>query len=177
MVHYPGKHGFAPDFFVVFDVENRPRDTWFVSREGRGLDIAFEVVWKGDTKKDYGRNVRRFDLVISDAVLEEAARGNSEAAQRRLDALQGIRKVDVDAEVERLAARLLLEGGLPPGAAYDALHVALAAVHGVEFLLTWNCRHIDNAERKPLVRAICEKSGYSCPEICTPNELLGDGNA
>jgi hypothetical protein len=60
MVHYPAVVGFAPDFFVVFDVDNHPRDTWFVSREGRGLDIAFEVIWKGDSRKDYGRNVKQY---------------------------------------------------------------------------------------------------------------------
>ena len=54
----------------------------------------------------------------------------------------------------------------------DALHVAVAAVHGIDFLLTWNCRHIDNAVTKPILRSICAVAGYICPEICTPLELL-----
>jgi len=58
----------------------------------------------------------------------------------------------------------------------DALHVALAAYHGVDYLLTWNCRHIDNAEMKPVMRSVCVVKGYTCPEICTPRELMGDEN-
>jgi len=56
----------------------------------------------------------------------------------------------------------------------DAVHIAVAAVHGVDYLLTWNCRHLDNAERKPLVRSVCAVAGYRCPEICTPQELMGE---
>ena len=55
----------------------------------------------------------------------------------------------------------------------DAAHIALAAVHGMDYLLTWNCRHIDNAETKPIMRAVCAGHGYPCPEICTPEELMG----
>jgi hypothetical protein len=66
------------------------------------------------------------------------------------------------------------EDGLPPKATDDALHVAVCAYHGVDYLLTWNCRHIDNAEMKPLMRSVCAVHGYTCPEICTPLELMGD---
>ena len=66
----------------------------------------------------------------------------------------------------------IAEGGIPGMAKADALHVAVAAVHGVDYLLTWNCRHIDNATRKPIIRAICVSAGYFYPEICTPMELL-----
>jgi len=55
----------------------------------------------------------------------------------------------------------------------DSLHIAIAAVHGVDYLLTWNCRHIDNAEMKPVVRKICAAHGYVCSDICTPQELMG----
>ncbi|WP_083848437.1 PIN domain-containing protein [Thiorhodovibrio frisius] len=58
----------------------------------------------------------------------------------------------------------------------DALHIAISAVHRIDYLLTWNCRHIDNATRKPMLRAICEKAGYCCPEICTPMELLPEND-
>lgn len=55
----------------------------------------------------------------------------------------------------------------------DAMHVAVAVYHGVDYLLTWNCRHIDNAEKKPVIRKVCMLKGYACPEICTPLELMG----
>ena len=64
-------------------------------------------------------------------------------------------------------------GALPPKALDDSLHIALFAVHGIDYLLTWNCRHIDNAETKPIVRSVCAAHGYSGPEICTPQELMG----
>jgi len=63
MVHYPNVRGFAPDIFVVFDVEDRMRESWVVSREGKGLDLAIEVLWKGDARKDYHRNVALYASV------------------------------------------------------------------------------------------------------------------
>ena len=75
--------------------------------------------------------------------------------------------------VESLAARLLKESNLPPKAATDAAHIAISAVNGMNYLLTWNCRHIANAEMTPRVREICESAGFGCPIICTPQELMG----
>jgi len=105
-------------------------------------------------------------------VVAEAAEGNEDAAERRITTLRDIPELPVDEEVESLAAKLIAAGGFPPTAEIDALHVALAAVHSIDFLLTWNCRHINNADTKPLIRSICAIAGYKCPEICTPQELL-----
>jgi len=68
---------------------------------------------------------------------------------------------------------LINEKALPEKALDDELHIAISAVHKIDYLLTWNCRHIDNAEMKPIIRRICQINGYSCPEICTPQELMG----
>jgi hypothetical protein len=68
---------------------------------------------------------------------------------------------------------LISDGALPSNARDDATHVAIAAVHHMDYLVTWNCRHIDNAEAKPLIRSVCAVHGYVCPEICTPEELMG----
>jgi hypothetical protein len=81
----------------------------------------------------------------------------------------------MDEETQALAGLFISEGGIPPAAEADALHVAVAAVQGIDYLLTWNCRHIDNARAKPLLRSICAVAGYVCPEICTPMELLPEG--
>nr|VFJ44713.1 MAG: hypothetical protein BECKDK2373C_GA0170839_100926 [Candidatus Kentron sp. DK]VFJ44887.1 MAG: hypothetical protein BECKDK2373B_GA0170837_100836 [Candidatus Kentron sp. DK] len=70
--------------------------------------------------------------------------------------------------------RLLAAGALPAKATDDALHIAVCAYHNVDYLLTWNCRHIDNAETKPMMRSVCALHGYTCPEICVPPELMGD---
>ena len=115
----------------------------------------------------------RFDLFVSPVVEREAGKGDQEAAARRLSTMLGIPQLAVNAEVERLADQLLRDGAVPETATEDALHVAIAAVHRIDYLLTWNCRHIDNAERKPALRAVCSALGYACPEICTPEELMG----
>jgi hypothetical protein len=75
--------------------------------------------------------------------------------------------------MKTFAKRMVSDGALPRSAADDALHIALAVVHGVDYLLTWNCRHIDNAQNKPLIRRLCDTAGYAFPEICTPEELMG----
>ena len=91
----------------------------------------------------------------------------------RLRALEEIALLDVDSQVESLASKLVAEKAVPTKAATDALHIAVAAVHGMSYLLSWNCKHIANAEMQDAIRKVCEESGYKCPEICTPEELLG----
>jgi len=116
----------------------------------------------------------RFDLFVSPLVDQEARRGDPDAAGRRVEALGDLPALEIVDDAHDLAAALIAEGALPLLAKDDATHIALAAVHGMDYLLTWNCRHIDNAETKPIVRSVCATHGYSCPEICTPEELMGD---
>ncbi len=108
--------------------------------------------------------------------MAEAAEGHPEAAERRLKSLADIPELPVDEEMEQLAIRLITEGGVPSSAEADALHITIAVVHGIDYLLTWNCRHINNAAMKSTIREICNRHGYSCPEICTPLELLFEDN-
>jgi len=115
----------------------------------------------------------RFDLYTSAVVMEEAGRGDLEATERRLEALIGMGLLAVTDDVRALSKALIREGAVPSKAVDDSLHIAIAAVHGVDYLLTWNCRHIDNAEAKPLIRGVCLANGHTCPEICTPEELMG----
>lgn len=82
--------------------------------------------------------------------------------------------LDITPEVERLGAGLLTSGAIPRKAVTDAAHIALAAVHGMNFLMTWNCAHIANAMIAKEVAKVCRKQGYEAPVICTPEELLGD---
>jgi hypothetical protein len=115
-----------------------------------------------------------FDLVASLLVLNEARLGNPEAAQRRLAVLEGISLLQVTDEAQQLAVTIVREGLLPQTAFPDALHIATAAVHQVDYLLTWNCNHIANAEILPRIAVIVERFGFGLPYICTPEELLGD---
>lgn len=116
----------------------------------------------------------RFELFVSPLVEQEIRRGDPDAARRRSEALNGLKSLEIVEEAYELASALIAESALPATAKNDAIHIALAAVHGMEYLLTWNCRHIDNAETKPVIRSVCGRHGYACPEICTPEELMGD---
>ena len=129
--------------------------------------------WQKETTDWWETQKERFDLFISEVVIEEAARGDKSAAARRLTALEGIDVLPLNSAAIGLAKTLIDEGAVPGKALDDSLHIAVAAAHGLDFLLTWNCRHIDNAEMKPKIRTIIQKSGFQYPEIATPTELMG----
>jgi hypothetical protein len=116
-----------------------------------------------------------FDVFVSDLVLDEISRGDTAAAERRIEASAGLVALTTTTAAEELAASLLRGAALPPKAALDALHVAIAAVHGMHFLLTWNCAHIANAAMRPRIEGVCRSGGYEPPIICTPEELQGWG--
>jgi predicted nucleic acid-binding protein len=113
-----------------------------------------------------------FDLYASQLVLDEAAAGDASAATERLEALRDLPLLELTAEATALGRDLLREAALPSKAAADALHIALAAEHGMDCLLTWNCAHIANATMRPRIEAICRSNGFEPPVICTPLELM-----
>lgn len=115
----------------------------------------------------------RYEIYISVLVAEEAKAGDAVAAQRRLDAILGLPILEINEAAESLAKHLIDGGLIPETSAEDALHIALATVHGMEFLLTWNFRHINNAEAKARIGSAIEALGYECPIICSPEELGG----
>jgi len=118
-----------------------------------------------------------FDLYISQFVLDEAGVGDADAAQRRLSILSDINELIITDEAGGLTEKLLSEGVIPQKAATDAAHIAVAAVNEMDFLLTWNCKHIANARILKKIYSVCEAAGYTCPLICTPAELMeGDGD-
>jgi len=114
-----------------------------------------------------------FSLYVSQFVLDEIGRGDPEVAKRRLNAVKGIPLLDITDKVLDLAAGFLALRIIPRKAGTDAVHIALAAVHGVDFLLTWNCKHIANAAIIRDIEAVCRMRGFQCPVICTPEELMG----
>ena len=115
----------------------------------------------------------RYELCISEEVLREAGRGDSDAAAQRLAALADCLILPVTREAEELTARILDTGLIPPRALRDAIHIGVSAVHRVDFLLTWNCRHINNAVIQQRLRGVCRAAGFELPVICNPNGLLG----
>lgn len=115
-----------------------------------------------------------FDLFVSEFVVAEAALGDSEAASRRLEVIENIAELEATEEVRLLGKALISEGPIPPQAEIDAYHIAIAAVNGMEYLLTWNCTHIANAAMRPKIESVCREHGYEPPIICTPQELMED---
>jgi predicted nucleic acid-binding protein len=113
-----------------------------------------------------------YSLYISQLVLDEAAAGDSSAAAQRLEALRDLPLLEITPEATELGRQLLRAAALPSKAAGDALHIALSAVHGINYLLTWNCTHIANATMRPRIEAICRATGFEPPIICTPLELV-----
>ena len=114
----------------------------------------------------------RFDLFVSQPVITEAGGGNIEAASRRLAALEGIPALAVTGEAVDLAAQFVFAHAMPEKAAVDALHVAVAVVNGMDYVLTWNCTHIANAAIRDKIERTCRESGFETPIICTPEELM-----
>ena len=115
-----------------------------------------------------------FALFISELVLEEAGEGDQDAAERRLTIARVLPLVNVTERALALAPELQALARLPARAGADALHIALAAVHGIDYLLTWNLRHIANAELRPHLERACRIHGYRPPILCTPDELMGE---
>ncbi len=114
-----------------------------------------------------------FDLVVSELVLREAEAGDPEAARLRLAALEGIPRLSLTEDALRLGNEFVDRGLLHRTAAEDALHIAIATIHAVDFLLTWNCTHIANPEIQiQLARHLYGRDLF-LPFICTPEELLG----
>ncbi len=122
--------------------------------------------------RDWWDRRNRFDLFVSEAVLQEASRGDAEAAKRRVQALSGISVLALEDRVSDLAERLLQVGAIPRKAVLDAIHIAVAVLNGMDYLLTWNCTHIANAAVRGKIEQACLDLGLEPPIICTPEELM-----
>lgn len=112
-----------------------------------------------------------YELCISESVRKECEVGDPFAAQERLDVLNGMVLLNPSDESARLASELLAANALPAVAETDALHIAIAAVWQVPYLLTWNMRHMNNPRMRPLIERVCTQLGYHSPIICSPAEL------
>jgi len=121
--------------------------------------------------RDWWKRRQRFDLFISQAVHREVAAGDAEAARLRLAAVDGIPVLAIGTDTLELAERFLLRKVIPAKAAVDAVHIAVAVVNGMDFLLTWNCAHIANAAIRGKIEHACRDAGFEPPIICTPEEL------
>ncbi len=112
-----------------------------------------------------------YNIFVSELVVSEASKGHPEASLRRLAVINDLPLILISEEVRGLAQALIENHALPQKAEADAYHVAIAVIHGIEYLLTWNCTHIANAHTRPKIEATCRRLGYEPPVICTPLEL------
>jgi hypothetical protein len=113
-----------------------------------------------------------FELFVSQIVVQESSGGDQDAAARRLAILKDLPLLELTADATSLAHELIVQVPLPERAAVDAVHIAIAVVHGMDYLLTWNCTHIANASLRSKIESVCRSQGYEPPVICTPEELL-----
>jgi predicted nucleic acid-binding protein len=114
-----------------------------------------------------------YDLFVSLPVVDEASRGDAEAVQKRLEKIHGIPRLEITDDTVEVSKALLARNAVPETAYTDALHIALAACHNLDYLLTWNFRHIANASIMRQVDAVIESFDIEPALICTPDELMG----
>ena len=145
--------------------------SYYTSRPSRDIVTASR---QQITREWWEENRNQFMIYISVLVLEEAKGGDHYAAERRLKALEGIPVLEISGEVQNLANSLVKTGPIPEGHSEDALHIALAVVNAMDYLLTWNFHHINNAITKRRISKVVEQNGYECPIICSPEELRGE---
>jgi len=119
----------------------------------------------------------RLDLVASELVVTEAGAGDPDAVRARLAILESVALLDVSEDSEELTQILLDLGAVPREAAADAAHIAIAVTNGVDYLVTWNFRHIANAAMRSRIERVCRQAGYEPPVICTPSELMESEDA
>jgi hypothetical protein len=113
-----------------------------------------------------------FALVTSQLVAREVGAGDPEAAEARLAYLAPLTLLEITEEAVALAQRLVQVRAIPEEFPEDALHVAVAVVNGINYLLTWNYKHLANASMRSRIEATCREVGYEAAVICTPEELL-----
>ena len=145
--------------------------SYYTARPSRDLVIAAR---QEITREIWLVLMSQFDLYISALIIQEISQGNKDYAQMRLNAISGIPVLEISKESMDLAKALINAGVIPEKCIEDALHLALAGINGMDFLLTWNFKHINNAFTKSRIIREIERHGYEAPEICSPEELLGE---
>ena len=140
----------------------------------RPSDDPILASWQRASQRLWENYADRFEFVISDIVLAEIQRGNAIAAQRRLEIVSTLTVLEILPEADVLTQRLIDTGTVPRSSVSDAQHIAIATVHGVEYLVSWNHKHIVNEHRRRHINQVCQEVGFQPIIICTPIELMED---
>ncbi|WP_145345774.1 type II toxin-antitoxin system VapC family toxin [Rosistilla ulvae] len=124
------------------------------------------------TRRWWGTASSRYELFVSDLVFDECSAGDPTAAKERLAVMDGLPLLESPDTAKSLAAALLAGHAVPQSEPRDATHIAIAAVNGIDFLATWNFKHILNPSTQHLIDGICRDAGYEPATICTPEQML-----
>ena len=144
--------------------------SYLVARSSRDVVVAGHQ----QTTQDWWANRRSvFECSVSQVVIDEASLGDSAEVQKRLAIIAGLPSLEVTEDAKALTTAIMAAGMLPPHAFPDAAHVAVSAVHTIDYLLTWNCKHLANAQIARRIAVVCEKLNHKMPIVCTPEELMG----
>lgn len=144
--------------------------SYLVARPSRNIIIAAHQV----STSDFWNLLHHYDVFVSDIVIQETSKGDESLAKRRIGLLTEFKILEIDGEVKNLARKFLSADVIPEKYPEDALHIAVAAANGMDIIVTWNFKHINNPFIREKIRKIIEANGWLCPEICSPEELLGD---
>ncbi len=144
--------------------------SYLASRPSRDLLVAAHQQTTYEWWTDRRQN---FECYVSQIVIDEASAGDPEEAKKRMEIISAFPVLEVPEAAEQLTSGILATGAIPRRAVRDAAHIAVAAVNDVDYLLTWNCKHLANAQIIRRISVVCNREGYNTPLICTPEELMG----
>jgi predicted nucleic acid-binding protein len=145
--------------------------SYLVSHRSRNLLTAAHQQL---TQRWWNERRGQFDCYVSQVVLDEVSAGDPDEARKRLEAISDFQVLEITQEAEFLITQIILSGVISLRAARDAAHIAVATINGIDYLLTWNCAHLANAQIQRRLSIVLGKEGYSIPVICTPEELMGE---
>ena len=142
--------------------------SYLTGRPSRDLIVAahqqITIEW-------WERSRMNYDFYISEFVRIEASKGDLHAAEKRMNVVNKLTLLEITNRVRELATVIMQKGLLPRQAVEDAFHISTATVHCLDYLVTWNCKHIANAAKRGTIELICRRQGFDPPVICTPEQL------
>jgi len=144
--------------------------SYLVSKPSKNIVVAAHQ----SSTWDFWKSLQDYEVFISDIVIQEASKGDETLAKKRLQMVDTFQILKIDDEVKEIARSFLLNQAIPEKCPEDAVHIAVAAANGIDALVTWNFKHINNPFLKKKIRKLLEDIGWACPEICSPEEFLGD---
>ena len=145
--------------------------SYLVARPSRDLLVAAH---QQSTQDWWAERRKEFECFVSQVVIDEALLGDPQEVRKRMNVINDLPVLEVTKDAEALTRAILSGGAIPSRAVRDAAHIAVAAVHDIDYLLTWNCRHLANAQIMRRISLVCSRLGPRMPLICTPEELMGE---